>query len=148
MGGLKLLFSAVHGIFKVNGQIITQILTLNGGIGVTPPAAPAAEKILKVESAPAAESAPAEKGVEDILGVVEVGSAAATLTGVGFMTELVIAGTLFGVAQNFVGNRDLFELLFGLFVARIFIGMILDRQLAVSLFISSAEAFLATPSCS
>ena len=46
MGDLKLFFCAVHGIFKVDGEIVTQVLALNGSVGIAPSSA-AAEKGLQ-----------------------------------------------------------------------------------------------------
>ena len=50
------------------------------------------------------------------------------------MTKLVVAGTLLLVGKDFVGLGDFFKLFLGLFVARIFIRMVFNRKLAVSLF--------------
>src|SRR5258706_1844376 len=49
------------------------------------------------------------------------------------LAELVIKLALFFVAEDVVGNRQIFEFVFGFFVAGIYIGMIFARELAVSL---------------
>jgi len=45
----------------------------------------------------------------------------------------IVRGTLVGVAQDLVGMRDLLEHLLGLLVARILVGVVLHRLLAVGL---------------
>ncbi len=47
------------------------------------------------------------------------------------MAELVVAGALVGVRQHVVGFGRFLELLLGLFVARVLVGMVLDGRLAV-----------------
>ena len=64
------------------------------------------------------------------------------------MTELVIFLAFLVVGKNLICLGRFLEFLFGGFVIRVLVGMIFDGELAVSLFISSAVAFLLTPSTS
>ena len=50
------------------------------------------------------------------------------------VTELVIFSALFGVGEHIVGFGSFLELLLGLLVARILVGVILDGLLSVSAF--------------
>ena len=70
------------------------------------------------------------------------------------MTILVISGTLLPVAQNLVGFLGFLEMFLGLRVVRIAVGMMLHRQLAISLlylFVGSiavdAEDFVVVAFC-
>ena len=47
------------------------------------------------------------------------------------MTEAIVAGALVAVAEDRVGFGRFLEFLFGLLVARVAIGMVLQRQLAI-----------------
>ena len=79
---------------------------------------------------------PAEKLTEYIprimksaLTAAETAALTAPLEKVG--TELVVISAFFRITQNFISNRDFFELLLCLFVPRIPVRMILDRKFPV-----------------
>jgi len=50
------------------------------------------------------------------------------------VTELIISSPLLGIGKNFIGFRKLLEFFFRFLVPRIFIRMILKRQLTISFF--------------
>src|SRR5262249_46524204 len=50
------------------------------------------------------------------------------------MSEAIVEASLLGIAQNGVGLRGLFELLFRAFVAGVAIGVVLHRELPVGAF--------------
>ncbi len=59
------------------------------------------------------------------------------------MAELIVTGTFVGVRQHIVCLGRLLEFLFGLLVTRVFIGVVLDGRLAVSLlYFVSVSVFL------
>jgi hypothetical protein len=60
----------------------------------------------------------------------------------------VICGAFLVVAEHVVGFADFLEFVLGALVARIFVRVIFDRELAVGLFKSSAETARETPSTS
>ena len=130
-GDGDLFIRTVHGFFKVDFHIISQVVTGFGGVGIALSAA--AEKILKRETA-AAETA-AEKLTENILGAAGVVSTAAVSgIGVGIVTELVITAAFLGIAEDFVSLRDLFEFFFSRLVSGVFVRMVFDGKFAVSFF--------------
>ena len=77
-GNVDLFIDAVHRIFKVDFQRVTEVFALLRSIGVLPSAA--AEKVFKAAET-AAETAAAEELAEDILCVESagIGSAAASV---------------------------------------------------------------------
>ncbi len=64
------------------------------------------------------------------------------------MTELIITGSLVGIAQNIISLRSLLEFLFGILVSGITTRMILDRFLAVGFLYFIGGSVFATPSTS
>jgi hypothetical protein len=91
-----------------------------------------AEKIFKNAAAGRA----AENFAEDVERIVEAaGAAAGALARIECrVTELVVGGALFRVAQRLISLAQLLELLLGRMVARIFVRVIFHRQLAVGFF--------------
>ena len=96
-------------------------------------ASAAAEKVFKTAET-SAEAAASEKLAENILSIESGTAGTAAAAGVGIMPELVVLTAFFGVAQCFIGGRNLFEFFLGFFVAGVFIRMVLDRQFAVCFF--------------
>ena len=69
---------------------------------------------------------------EDVVHVKPLASETASATHAG-MSELVVACTLVGVAENVVGLGGLLELLLGFLVARIAVGVVFDGHFLVGL---------------
>src|SRR5262249_42268051 len=94
--------------------------------------------VLEILAARGARAAPAaaarEEVLEDVLeegsesGIAEAGTHAGTCR-----AEAVEMRALVGIGQDGVGLVDLFELLLGLFVAAVAVGVVLHRELAVRL---------------
>ena len=70
---------------------------------------------------------------EDVPHVLELGTAAPTRTVHSRMHEPVIPRPLIGIAQDVIGSCGFFELLDGLLITGIAVGMVLERELLVSL---------------
>ena len=121
-----ILLTALGGLLKGNGHHGLGVAAAAGGIGV--------------RAAAAAKPAPKE-AVENIAeihahtaeGVSPTGAAAKV--GVhARVAKLVVPGLFILIGQHLVGLVDFFKLGFGLLVARVQVGMVLFRQLAIGLF--------------
>src|SRR5690606_12813971 len=96
------------------------------------------ERIFQVGAAihlrPASAAAAAEDLAKDVAEGVGKARPAHAARGVGVdarMAETIVGGALFLVAENLVGLFGLLEMLFRLFIARVPVGMIFHRELAV-----------------
>lgn len=69
------------------------------------------------------EALPPEYCPEDLLGVDK-----AAVGGALFRTELIVLAPEVGVREGLVGNRDLLENLFGVWVVGVLVGVVFDRQ--------------------
>jgi len=82
----------------------------------------------------ARSSASAEDFPKNIERIMEATAAAGCALSESGMPEAIVGRALIGIHQDIVGFAQLLELLFGLRVARIFVGVKLDRELAVGAF--------------
>ena len=117
---LDLLFSAEDCFLKFEVQVFAEI-----------------GSALRTTAAPTRSSeqvAEAEELAEDVAEILEdcgiEAGAGGTAAHPG-MAETVIKRTLFAVGQNRIGFRNLFELLFGIRIVRVAVGMIRHRELAI-----------------
>ena len=115
-GQLDVLFRTLGGLAEGDGHVVAQIIALLG-TGAAGTGAAEAEQITEHVA----------ELCEDVFGTVEGGAAHTRIGG----TEPVVVGAPFRIAENVVGFRSFLELLFGLGIVRIVIGMILERQLSV-----------------
>jgi hypothetical protein len=106
-------------------------------------------------AAAAAAEAETEHVAEDVAKVAELGEHARIESGArarrgadAGMAEPVVQAALLGIGEHGVRFSRGFELFFGLRIARIAIRMMLHRQLAIALLISTSVADLETPSTS
>src|SRR5262249_23260633 len=72
----------------------------------------------------------AEQSAEQILHACERGSAHESILGGGHAEPIVVCA-LIGIGQHGVGGRHPFELLFGPGIARILVGVVLERQATI-----------------
>ena len=105
------------GVFEINLEFILQIRA-------TTRTAP---------SSPSEQVSEAEKVAENIRKIAEIGrvEAARARTGKPLVPVAIIAASLVRVAENAVGLRRPLELVLGLGIPRIAVGVMLHRQLAV-----------------
>ena len=89
---------------------------------------PAAEKRLEDSSAAAAAT---ENFPENIERIVETAAASRGPLGERGVAEAIVGRALVGIHQDVVGFAELFEFLLGVRVVRVFVGVKLDRELAV-----------------
>ncbi len=109
------------GLFQRDFQVVAQVGTA-----------------VHLRAAAIAAAAAAEDVAEDVAeGIAEAAAAkAATAAHVRIhagVTVAVIRLALFRIGQHLIGFLDFLELLFGLFVVRIAVRMVLHRELAISL---------------
>jgi len=110
------------GLLEGDFQVVAQVGALHGTGTACAAGGSKAEKI--------AEDI-AEMG-EDVFVAGEAPTAHAALHA--GMTEAVIAGALFGVAQDVIGLGSFLELLFGFGVTGVVVGMVAHGQLAIGFF--------------
>jgi hypothetical protein len=115
---------ALHGVFKTQGKVVTQVSATIGTLATCGP--PSATKDI------------AKDVTEDI---TETGAAGAARPTTGThrrvhtgMAELVIGGTLLGIGKDFVRLFGLLEFSLGFLVIRITIRVVLHSQAAIGLF--------------
>ena len=130
------LFEATSGFFEVDLQIVAQIVAaLCATSGMLTTAESLFEKIVKDAATSAAEHLAEDfkRVVEPASWISTARSRARTGTKSG-VTEAVISSAFLRIAEGFVGFAKFLEFFLGILVAGILVRMILERELAVSLF--------------
>jgi len=131
------LFATLNRFHEIDLQVVAQVGAL-GGAGATastPATASATKGVLKnVPKDGPAQPSGSEDLPEKLKRVVEAASGHAPARSEGLVTEPVVGFALLGVGKNLVGLADLLELFLRLFVALVFVGMVLKRELAIRLF--------------
>ena len=128
-GNADLLLAAVRRLVEGDLQIVTQIRAAQRAGGIRPTAR--AKEI--VENAAAALLA--EDLAKDLKGIVKVVAAPGGPTArvKRAVAVLIVGGALLRIAQGLVGFAEFLELFLGGLVARVFVRVMLHRELAVGL---------------
>ena len=126
-GEFDILVDSEDGVFEVDFEVVTQIVSLLRRIGGAASSAASEKAAERIVSAAAAS----EEAVENIERIACAGGSASTQT---VLAVTVVELAFLRVAENLVGLRDLFEL-FGRFrVVRILVRMIFDGKFAIGPF--------------
>ena len=130
------LFAAVRRFVETDFEIVAQIRAAQRTAGI---AARAAAKQIIEDTAARAAGLVIEHFAENLERIVEVAEAAAAARGApprvkGRVPILVIGRAFLRLIQDLVSLAEFLEFLLGGFVARIFVGMMFDREFAIGLF--------------
>ena len=125
LANLDFLLAAFGGLLERDLHVIAQVGSALAARGIHSTAT-AAEKLFKHSAAATA----AEDFFEEVEGIVETTAAAHAILKSG-VTVAVIGGALIRVAQSLIGLAEFFEFLLRLVIARVFVRMVFDSQLAV-----------------
>jgi hypothetical protein len=110
---------AEHRLFEVERQVITKVVAAGGAIAAF--------------AAAAEEVAEAEQVAEDVAEVGELIRVEPAHAGCASVAVTVVAGPLLLVGEHAVRFRRLLELLLGIGIAGVLVGVVLHRELAVGL---------------
>ena len=132
---LDLALGAACGFFKRDFHAVAEVATTLGSIAAL--ASTAATTPKEGFKDATAATTTAEDFAEDVEGIMEAATAASTAStastiGKGSVTVAVVGSAFLVVAEDVVGLTDLFEFVLGSLVTRVFIGVMLHRELAVS----------------
>src|SRR5271157_3833380 len=115
----------MRGLLKSDLHVVAEIVA---PLGLGHVGSAAAEEVF--EDPPAAENL-----AEDLEWIVEPPGAISARPAVeGGVAVLIVEGALLGIAQDFIGLAEFFELLLSRLVPRVLIRVILNCELAVGLF--------------
>jgi hypothetical protein len=126
------LFDARRGLLEGDLKIVAQVGT---ALFAASAAATAAKEFLKNS---ATTTTAAKHLAENVERIVEAAATACAWTrgaalAEGRVPETIVGRALLGIAQHFVALGDRLELVLGLLVSRVLVGVILDREFAVGL---------------
>src|SRR6266850_645432 len=138
-GERDLLLKAVRRFFEVNLQIVAQIVAALRATAGSSATATTAKRLLQDVVEATTKARAAEELLENVTGIMKSAPLRAG-TGPracarreGGMAKAVIRGPFLRIAECLVGLAEFLEFLLGLLVARILVGMILEREFAVGL---------------
>ena len=137
-GELQLALAAEDRLVEVNLQAESHVVATTRPVGIRPAllsASTAKHLFEAAETAAEPAAAPAEditEHGEDVVHVHAARTISARAALEGLMTELVVALAFLRIVEDIIRLGRFLELLLGRLVARIAVGMILHRQLAIS----------------
>ena len=129
-------FAALDGLEKIYFEVVAEVGALvgAGAAAASAPTAPAHGFLKNVAKNRATKAAGSKDVAEKFEGIMKTAAGHAAARSKGLVTETVIGLAFLRIGKDFVGLADLLEFFLRLFVALVFVRMVLQGEFAVGLF--------------